>query len=302
MLRITLVQPNLHWQDPVANRAMLEERLFNLPEPTDLIVLPEMFTTGFTMDARAVAEPMNLTTFRWMKQMAAQTGAVVTGSYVVQEKGGSTGQQFFNRLVWMQPDGQFDTYDKRHLFRMAGEHDIYSAGTRRLIKEWKGWRICPLICYDLRFPVWSRNSLASVINEQSQPSSPVLVAETEPMAPYDSPGSPAKKDQFAYDLLLYVANWPAVRRTAWNVLLQARAIENLSYVVGVNRVGTDGDPATGTGHAYAGESAVIDFRGEVLFRQADDEIVHQQTLSIDALQTFRAKFPANLDADGFTIH
>ena len=259
-MHVTLLQTNLYWHDPVANRAMLEERIFSLAEPTDLIVLPEMFTTGFTMDARAVAEPMNLTTFRWLKQMAAQTKAVVTGSYVVKEGG-----QFFNRLVWMQPDGQFDTYDKRHLFRMAGEDTIYSAGTRRIVKEWKGWRICPLTCYDLRFPVWSRNT-----NGQSQ--------------------------EFAYDLLLYVANWPATRRTAWKTLLQARAIENLSYVVGVNRVGTDGND-----HPYTGDSSLIDFKGDVLFQQAETEIIHQQVLSLDALRTFRSAFPANLDADRFIL-
>lgn len=255
-MRITLIQPNLHWHDPVANRAMLEEHIFTLPDPTDLIVLPEMFTTGFTMEAHAVAEPMGLTTFRWMRQMATQTGAVVTGSYVVKTSDG----QFFNRLVWMEPDGTFDTYDKRHLFRMAGEEQVYSAGTRRIVKAWKGWRICPLICYDLRFPVWSRNQ------------------------------------NLDFDLLLYVANWPAVRRNAWNTLLEARAIENLCYVAGVNRVGQDGNK-----HPYAGESAIIDFKGEVLFRQADNEVVHQQTLSLDALRAFRAKFPAHLDADAFEI-
>ncbi len=260
MLNVTLLQASLYWHDPVANRAMLEERIFSLREPTDLIVLPEMFTTGFTMNASSVAEPMNLTTFRWMKQMAAQTKAVVTGSYVVQEKG-----NYFNRLVWMQPDGQFDTYDKRHLFRMAGEDTIYTAGTRRIVKEWKGWRICPLICYDLRFPVWSRN-------------------QSETFADFD------------YDLLLYVANWPAPRRNAWNTLLQARAIENLSYVVGVNRVGEDGN-----NHPYTGDSAVIDFKGDILFRQTDSEIAHQQNLSLDELQTFRNRFPANLDADHFTL-
>ncbi|MVM39912.1 amidohydrolase [Spirosoma sp. HMF3257] len=259
-MNITLLQTELYWHDPVANRAMLEEHIFTLSEPTDLIVLPEMFTTGFTMDARAVAEPMNLTTFRWLKQMAAQTGAVVTGSYVVQEKG-----NYFNRLIWMQPDGQFDTYDKRHLFRMAGEDKVYTAGTRRIVKEWKGWRICPLICYDLRFPVWNRNH-------------------------------PTDSTDFDYDLLLYVANWPAVRRNPWNILLQARAIENLSYVVGVNRVGTDH-----AGHLYSGDSAVIDFKGDVLFRQSDTEIIHHQTLSLDELRAFREKFPANLDADGFSL-
>ncbi|ADB41399.1 nitrilase family protein [Spirosoma linguale] len=271
-MNITLLQTNLYWHDPVANRAMLEERIFNLPDPTDLIVLPEMFTTGFTMDARAVAEPMNLTTFRWMKQMASQTGAVVTGSYVVKENG-----NFFNRLIWMQPDGQFDTYDKRHLFRMAGEDTVYTAGAQRIVKEWKGWRICPLVCYDLRFPVWSRNT-------------PV-----PPHVPTDFSPSP-KPTTFDYDLLLYVANWPAARRNPWNTLLQARAIENLSYVVGVNRVGQDGN-----GHPYSGDSAVIDFKGEVLFRETDVETVHQQTLSLDELRAFRTKFPANLDADSFTL-
>jgi omega-amidase len=259
-MNITLLQTELYWHDPVANRAMLEERIFNLPESTDLIILPEMFTTGFTMDARSVAEPMNLTTFRWMKQMAAQTAAVVTGSYVVQERG-----NYFNRLVWMQPDGQFDTYDKRHLFRMAGEDEVYTAGTRRIIKEWKGWRICPLVCYDLRFPVWSRNRQAD-------------------------------STDFEYDLLLYVANWPAARRNAWNVLLQARAIENLSYTIGVNRVGQDAN-----GHPYTGDSAIIDFKGDLVFRQSDTEIVHHQTLSLDELRAFREKFPANLDADSFTL-
>ncbi len=263
-MNVTLLQPKLYWHDPVANRAMLEERIFALPEPTDLIVLPEMFTTGFTMDARAVAEPMNLTTFRWLKQMARQTGAVVTGSYVVRE-----GNAFYNRLIWMQPDGEFDTYDKRHLFRMAGEDAVYTAGTRRIIKEWKGWRICPLVCYDLRFPVWSRNV----------PS-----------------GSATAVSSFAYDLLLYVANWPAPRRNAWNLLLQARAIENLSYVIGVNRVGQDGNH-----NAYTGDSAVVDFNGDVLFRQTDAEVVHQQRLSLDELRAFRERFPANLDADSFAI-
>lgn len=263
-MNITLLQTELYWHDPVANRAMLEEQIAALPQSTDLIVLPEMFTTGFTMDAPAVAEPANLTTFRWLRQMAAQTGAVVTGSYVVWEKG-SSGTQYANRLIWMQPDGQFDVYDKRHLFRMAGEDGIYTAGQQRIIKTWKGWRICPLICYDLRFPVFSRN-----------------VSDTD--------------EPFAYDLLLYVANWPAVRRNAWNVLLQARAIENLCYVAGVNRVGTDGN-----GHAYSGDSALINFKGEVLFQQTDQPVAHQQTLSLDDLNAFRQAFPANLDADAFTL-
>ncbi|MCY7351205.1 MAG: amidohydrolase [Cytophagaceae bacterium] len=254
-MTITLIQTPLYSENPEANRAMLEEKISQIGQATDLIVLPEMFTTGFTMNPERMAEPMGLTTFRWMKQQAAQTGAVVTGSYVVKEGG-----NFFNRLLWMQPDGNFETYDKRHLFRMSGEHHHYAAGTRRLVKSWKGWRICPLICYDLRFPVWSRN--------------------TGP----------------AFDLLLYVANWPAARSHAWNTLLQARAIENLCYVVGVNRVGTDGK-----GYAYAGESCVVDFRGERSGYQQNLEVIHTESLKKTDLSTFRENFPAFLDADEFTI-
>ena len=271
-MNITLLQTALYWHDPVANRAMLEEIIFTLPQATDLIVLPEMFTTGFTMDAPAVAEPMNLTTFRWLRQMAAQTNAAITGSYVVQERT-PTGRQFYNRLIWMEPDGQWASYDKRHLFRMAGEEKIYTAGNQRLVREWRGWRICPLVCYDLRFPVWSRN-------------------QAHPDGTLD------------YDLLLYAANWPAPRQTAWDTLLQARAIENLSYVAGVNRVGTDGERDAGPTHThtYTGGTALIDYKGDVLFRQYDTEAVHQQTLSLQDLRAFRAQFPAHLDADNFTLN
>ncbi|GAB3328388.1 amidohydrolase [Larkinella ripae] len=254
-MHLTLIQTPLHWENPTANRAMLEEKIFALPEKTDLIVLPEMFTTGFTMNAQTLAEPMNLTTFRWLKQMAAQTDAAVTGSYIVQEKG-----QFYNRLIWMEPDGSFEQYDKRHLFRMAEEDRTYTAGAKRLVKAWRGWNICPLICYDLRFPVWSRNA------------------------------------GLAYDLLLYVANWPAPRSTAWKALLQARAIENLAYVAGVNRVGEDGN-----GHLYAGDSSLIDPKGELLFRQSQAETVYQTTLSLDDLKAYRQRFPADRDADAFQI-
>lgn len=256
-LTVTLIQTALYWENPTANRAMLEEKIHQIDNPTDLIVLPEMFTTGFTMNAPAVAEPMNLTTFKWMKQMAAHTQAVVTGSYVVHEAG-----QYYNRLIWMQPDGTFDYYDKRHLFRMAQEHEHYGAGQRRIVKEWKGFRICPLICYDLRFPVWSRNYPTN-----------------------------------SYDVLLYVANWPAVRSVPWQTLLRARAIENLSYVLGVNVVGNDPK-----GNHYSGDSAVIDFGGQALAAQAGHEAVITQTLDLEALRAFRERFPAYLDADQFEIH
>ncbi len=254
-LKVTLVQTALHWESPTANMGMLEEKIWQHHTETDMIVLPEMFTTGFTMNAAKHAEPMNLTTMKWMKQMAAQTNAVVTGSYIVKEQ-----NQYFNRLVWMQPTGVYQYYDKRHLFRMASENEVYSFGTKKIITEIKGWKICPLICYDLRFPVWSRN----VKNE--------------------------------YDVLLYVANWPTARIIAWDTLLKARAIENISYVVGVNRIGNDGNEVN-----YLGNSTVIDFKGESLFYKSNDEIVHTHTLHYDSLVAFRNKFPADLDADVFTM-
>ncbi|MFN8354593.1 MAG: amidohydrolase [Spirosomataceae bacterium] len=254
-LTVTLIQSALYWENPTANLAMFEEKIAQLSSPTDLIILPEMFNTGFTMNTEAVGEPMNLTTTKWMKQMAAQTGAVITGSFIVKEGGLA-----YNRLVWMQPNGQFDYYDKRHLFRMAGEHHHFAAGTRRLIQTLKGWQICPLICYDLRFPVWSRN-----VNRQ-------------------------------YDLLLYVANWPEARSQAWKALLQARAIENLSYVIGVNRVGQDGK-----GLPYSGDSVIHNFVGDRLFECQHDEVIHTQTLDYEAMRAFRERFPAHLDADTFTL-
>lgn len=255
MLNITLIQTDLYWENPTANLAMLEEKIMNIEHETDLIVLPEMFTTGFSMNPAKVAEPMNLTATRWMKQMAAQTKAVITGSVVIKEN-----DQFFNRLLWVEPNGTIDSYDKRHLFRMAKEHEVYSGGTKKIIKEIKGWKICPLICYDLRFPVWSRNT------------------------------------NLAYDVLLYVANWPAVRMYPWDSLLVARAIENQAYVVGVNRIGNDGN-----GIPHDGHSSVIDFKGEVLFKNKGEAIVHQHSLDKKSLDDFRQKFPAYLDADGFEI-
>jgi predicted amidohydrolase len=258
-LRVTLIQADLYWQNPTANRAMLEEKIWEIEGQTDLIILPEMFTTGFTMEAAKHAEVMNITTMKWMKQQAAQTGAVVTGSYIVKENG-----QFFNRLLWIEPDGSFETYDKRHLFRMANEDESYTMGEERLICEWKGWRICPMICYDLRFPVWSRNQYLT------------------------------SEKRMDYDLLLYVANWPAARVSAWDTLLQARAAENLSYVIGVNRMGQDGK-----GIDYNGHSVVVDPKGLQEKQLVDDAVVYTQTLSGDVLMAYREKFPAYLDADSY---
>lgn len=254
-LHITLIQSQLHWHNISANLAMFEEKIWTIDQPTDLIILPEMFTTGFTMEAAEFAEPMNLTTFKWMKQMSAQTKAVIVGSYIVVEEG-----NYYNRLLWMEPDGQFDHYDKRHLFRMAEEHKTFSPGAHKIIKTWKGWNIFPLICYDLRFPVWSRN-----VNLE-------------------------------YDLSIFIANWPKARRSAWNVLLQARAVENLCYTVGVNRVGVDGKEI-----AYSGDSAVVDFKGNHLFHKEEEEIIQTILLDKAALERYRTKFPAHQDADNFTV-
>jgi predicted amidohydrolase len=259
-LKVTVAQTSLHWESPEANRAMLEEKLAGVAD-TDVIVLPEMFTTGFTMNATALAEPMNLYTTKWMQNMAAKTGALILGSVVIKE-----GSKFFNRLIWMQPDGGCKTYDKRHLFRMAEEEKVYTAGSKVLIGEWKGWRICPLVCYDLRFPVWSRNQF----NHQTQ--------------------------SLSYDLLVYVANWPAARSVHWQTLLKARAIENQSYVAGVNRVGADGK-----GIQYDGHSTIISPKGEALFEIVGEECVQTATLNKQELIDWRTKFPAYFDSDGFEI-
>lgn len=260
-LNITLVQTHLYWQNVGANLAMLEEKLWQVAGPTDLIILPEMFNTGFSMEVEKLAEPMNLTTFKWMKQMAAQTKAVVTGSFIVREN-----DQYYNRLIWMQPDGNFKTYDKRHLFRMADEHDHFSPGKERLIVDLKGWKICPMVCYDLRFPVWSRN-----LSRQQ----------------------PGNMD---FDVLIYVANWPAPRVNAWDILLQARAVENLCYTIGVNRVAEDGN-----GIPYNGHSQVNTAKGETPCFLKEEETIQNFTLSYTELAKLREKFPAYLDADSFTL-
>jgi predicted amidohydrolase len=253
-IRITLVQTELYWENPVANRAMMEELLSDVTS-TDMIVLPEMFTTGFTMEASKIAELMNQDTFKWLKQMSQRFQACIVGSYVVKEK-----EKFYNRLIAFYPTGEYEVYDKRHLFRMGDEHLTYTSGNDTLVIQVNGWKIAPYVCYDLRFPVWSRN-----INQ-------------------------------AYDVAIYVANWPASRSLAWKTLLQARAIENLAYVVGVNRIGTDGK-----NQYYAGDSRVIQFDGEILLDLTSKGTVETITLSKNKLEEYRKKFPAYLDADTFTI-
>jgi omega-amidase len=260
-LKITLIQSDLHWEDIEANLAMFEEKIWQIGPNTDVIILPEMFTTGFTMAAPKLAEHMNMRTFKWMKQMADQTGALVLGSYIV-----TVHERYYNRLLWMEPGGNFKTYDKRHLFRMANEHKTYAAGESLLIATWKGWKICPMICYDLRFPVWSRNKL----DRHSK--------------------------KLSYDLMVYVANWPTARIDAWDTLLKARAIENLSYVVGVNRIGQDGH-----GIEHNGHSSVISPKGDPIFTNEGTESTRTMELSANSLLAFRDRFPAHIDSDEFTI-
>ncbi|MCS4504042.1 Omega-amidase YafV [wastewater metagenome] len=254
-LRVSLVQPALADREPAANRATLERLTAPLAGTTDLVVLPEMFATGFTMNPERDAEPADGDSLAWMRAQARHLGAVVTGSLAIRE-----GTHYFNRLYWVGPDGGVRHYDKRHGFRMAGEHEHYSPGRERLIVELGDWRVCPLVCYDLRFPVFSRN-------------------------------------RGDYDLLIYVANWPAVRRTSWQRLLPARAIENLAPVIGVNRVGADGN-----GRHYAGESVALDWLGEPLADAGrDEEAVTSATLDPERLQRFRRRFPALDDADRFIL-
>lgn len=260
-LLVTLIQSELYWHNIEANLGMFEEKIWTIGEETHLIVLPEMFNTGFTMAVDQFAEPMNGRTFKWMKQQAAQTEAVVLGSYIVRDQG-----RYYNRLIWMEPDGAYAWYDKRHLFRMGGEHNSYSAGSSLLVKKLRGWKVCPLVCYDLRFPGWSRNR-------------------------YD-----ADKQELLYDVLIYVANWPETRINAWDTLLQARALENLCYTVGVNRIGKDGADVK-----YNGHSVVVNPKGRKMFSPEEKELIRTVSLDGDRLTRFRQKFPAYLDADDYEI-
>lgn len=247
---------------------MLEYKINGMEQRTELVILPEMFSTGFSMNPAQLAEPMDGPTIKWMQGMAAKNNIVLTGSLIVEEEG-----HYFNRLIWMLPNGQFGFYDKRHLFAFAGEHNHYSAGSKRLIASVKGWKINLQICYDLRFPVWARQA-------------------------YSAPGIAETNDNRSheYDLLVYVANWPERRNLAWKTLLVARAIENQCYTIGVNRVGTDGNNIY-----HSGNSLITDPLGEILYHRSDDEDLFTLTLEKDHLNQVRQKFPFGLDADEFRI-
>ncbi|MWJ28469.1 amidohydrolase [Halomonas sp. ZH2S] len=262
-LRASLVQCDLRWEDPQANHQHLETLLGELDgRETDLIVLPEMFATGFTMNSREMAQPMQQSpSVAWLSDQAQQRDCVMTGSVAIEDNG-----EYYNRMIWATPDGEIVHYDKRHLFRMAGEHERYGMGQQRCVVELKGMKLLLSVCYDLRFPVWLRQQ-------------------------------PTAEEAFEYDALLCVANWPAPRRQPWRTLLQARAVENLCYVIGVNRVGEDAKNTP-----YAGDSMLVDFKGDPLIdRDADSGFIETGTLDKDALDAFREKFPAWQDADRFQL-
>ena len=253
-LNISLIQFDISWEQKKENLEKLSELIKLIDRPTQLIVLPEMFTTGFTMRPQRFAEPMNGETQAWMKEKATETGAVICGSIIVEEAG-----NYYNRMIWMAPDGNFVTYDKRHLFSLAGEENHYAAGEKQVVTDLQEWRCSLQICYDLRFPVWCRS----------------------------------KKD---FDVQFFIANWPDRRVNAWRNLLVARAIENQSYVVGVNRVGYDGNEVYHSGH-----SMVVSPEGDIVWTSADNEAVKTITLSSEKLSEFRDKFRFLDDMDKFEI-
>ncbi len=260
-LTFTIIQTNLHWEDKKTNLQMLENKILSLADNTEVVVLPEMFSTGFSMKPEMLAETIDGETIQWMKRMAAAKKIILTGSVIIKE-----GEHYYNRLIWMLPNGQYGQYDKKHLFAYAGEHLHYTPGNKRLIASVKGWKINLLVCYDLRFPVWARQSPLADAGEAE------------------------------YGVLIYVANWPEKRNHAWKTLLQARAIENQCYVIGVNRVGDDGN-----GIHHTGDSMVVDAMGEVLYTKSEEEDIFTITLSKEELNSVREKLPFLEDADDFRI-
>jgi omega-amidase len=259
-IKVTLIQSPLHWENPQANREMFEKKI-NAVEYTEIVVLPEMFNTGYTMNPAVHAEPHGGETFRWMKRMAEDRNIIIVGSIATEENG-----KYYNRLIWMQPDGTHFQYDKKHLFTFAGEDKHYTAGNERVIVEHKGWKFLLLICYDLRFPVWCRNRYS-------------------------------EEKGFDYDCMIVVANWPEARSHPWRVLLMARAIENQAYVIGVNRIGADGN-----GHDHSGDSALIHPIGEN-FSDLMPWEDKTQTIPMPKCQLsdFRNKFRVSKDWDQFTL-
>ncbi len=255
-LNIAMIQANLHWEDAEANRELFSEEISKVSDEVELIVLPEMFTTGFSMNAEKLAEETEAETLNWMQKIAKSKSSAITGSVIITENG-----NYYNRLYFVFPDGSYKLYDKRHTFTLAKEDQTYTAGTERLIVDYKGWKICPLICYDLRFPVWARNTVD-------------------------------------YDLLIYVANWPEKRVNAWDALLKARAIENMSYCIGLNRTGEDGD-----GYVYNGHSAAYDPLGKELTKlDRSDAFTTEFSIDKTSLNEIRNKLKFLQDRDNFTLN
>jgi omega-amidase len=254
-LKVTLIQSELVWEDIASNLTGFDNKINAIEEDTHLIVLPEMFSTGFTMNAASLAQDMKGSAVKWIIEKSAEKNVDMVGSIIADDGG-----NFFNRLVWAKPNGEIFTYDKKHLFRMAGEEKIYSAGTKNITVELNGWRIRPFICYDLRFPVWTRN----IANQ--------------------------------FDAAIFIANWPERRSAHWKALLQARAIENQCYVIGVNRVGIDGN-----GLSHSGDSSIIDPWGNIIFQKSNQTCIHTAKLSYDVLKTSREDFPVWMDADNDII-
>ncbi|MDR6969147.1 putative amidohydrolase [Flavobacterium arsenatis] len=253
-MKIALIQTDIIWEDADQNRKNFEEKINTIASDVDLIILPEMFTTGFSMHPEALAETMKGESVLWLQHLAKAKNAAITGSLIIKEN-----DRFYNRLVFVFPSGEIQFYDKRHLFSLAGEDELYSAGAKKLIVEYKGWKICPLICYDLRFPVFSRNT----------------------------------ED---YDLLIYAANWPTTRILAWDTLLKARAIENMCYTIGVNRIGKDGND-----HPYSGHTQVVDFLGNSVIEPSEKEIILIAELDKQQLLETRKKLDFLNDRDVFEI-
>jgi omega-amidase len=259
-LNIAFIQTSLHWENPAANRLHFSRLIEKLQNKPDLIVLPETFNTGFPVDPQLWAEKSDGESFRWLQIKSNETGAVMCASMLME-----SGDQYHNSLIWMRPDGSHRQYNKRHVFRMGGEHERITPGDGHLLTRLNGWNIRPLVCYDLRFPVWCKNTY--------------------------------ENDSFEYDFVFFVANWPAVRSTPWKQLLIARAIENQAYVLGVNRIGKDGH-----GIAYSGDSCLIDPKGHIVAEaKADEEAVVEATLSYGELNSLRNKFNVGMDWDRFEI-
>lgn len=253
-MNISLIQAPLFWENPIANRNYFEQKINGLDFQTDLVILPEMFTSGFTMHPKSVAETFHGETIQWLQSLASKNQLAITGSLVIEEKG-----NYYNRMVFVFPNGDIASYDKRHLFTLAGENLVYNSGKSKTIVTYKGWEICLQICYDLRFPVFVRNVES-------------------------------------YDLLIYVANWPKPRINAWDILLKARAVENLCYVVGVNRIGEDGNQ-----HLYVGHSQVIDELGNFIVEPSENEEIFTALLDKNKMLETRSKLNFLNDQDTFKL-